>query len=212
VKQTKIIPKEPLPSIWSPYDSDSSLDPDTLLPKYMELQTQLYHLQPEIFDAPKKGKKSVGASTEIDTNNPQVAKIRRKISSIKNDVLFDRIEAEYRWKEKLDDLRREAAFFRENPPNVQSSPEEPEIKDQPGEKGTEPKTEVPPIDDEETTDFLGDMFQAEEPVLETGVILEELNKAAITLRDFGKWTGLSPRRVLEDTCKARYGKVIHGCG
>ncbi|KAF7595064.1 hypothetical protein BBP40_007467 [Aspergillus hancockii] len=203
VKQAIITPKEPLPSTSSPYDSDSSLDPDILLPKYMELQTQLYNLQPEIFDKPRKGKKSVRDNTEIDTNSPKVAKIRRKISSIENDVLFDRIEAEYRWKEKLDDLRKEAAFIRENLPDVQTPSEEPQIEDQPGEKGIEPTTEVPPIDDEETADLLGDMFQAEEPVLETGVILEELNKATITLRDFGKWTGLSPRRVLEDTCKAR---------
>ncbi|KAB8231720.1 putative ATP dependent RNA helicase [Aspergillus alliaceus] len=201
VKKTKNPPKELHPSISSPYDSDSSLDPDTLLPKYLELQTQLYNLQPEAFDKPKKGKRSAHGSVEMDTNEHQVAKIRRKIAGIENDVLFDRIEAEYRWKEKLDDLRKEAAFLRQN--NEQAPSEEPENKEQSEEKGAEAKMEIGPIDYEETTDLLGNMFQAEEPVLETGVILEELNKAAIQIRDFGKWTGLSPRRVLEDTCKAR---------
>ncbi|QMW35554.1 hypothetical protein G4B84_011045 [Aspergillus flavus NRRL3357] len=202
-KQTKSPSNEPLPPVSSPYDSDSSLDPDTLLPKYMELQTQLYNLQPEIFDKPKKGKKPARENIALDTNEPRVAKIRRKIANIENDVLFDRTEAEYRWKEKLDDLRKEAAFFRQNPPTKKTSLDEPGAKDQPEEKVAEPSSDVQPVDDEEIADLLGDMFQAEEPALETGVILEELSKAAITIRDFGKWTGLSPRRVLEDTCKAR---------
>ncbi|KAE8349994.1 P-loop containing nucleoside triphosphate hydrolase protein [Aspergillus coremiiformis] len=202
-KQKKNPSKEALPPISSPYDSDSSLDPDILLPKYLELQTRLYHLQPEIFDKPKKGKKSVRGTIELDTNEPQVAKIRRKIAGIENDVLFDRPEAEYRWKEKLDDLRKEAAFLRQNPVNKHPHLEEPESKGRSEVKGAETKMEVPSIDDEETADLLGGMFQAEEPVLETGVVLQELNKAAIKIRDFGKWTGLSPRRVLEDTCKAR---------
>ncbi|GAB1199842.1 hypothetical protein APSETT444_009201 [Aspergillus pseudonomiae] len=200
VKQAKRPSKEPLPPISSPYDSDSSLDPDTLLPKYLELQTQLYNLQPEIFDKPKKGKKPARENIGLDSNEPRVAKIRRKITGIENDVLFDRTEAEYRWKEKLDDLRKEAAFFRQNQPTEQTSLDEPGTKDQPEEKVAEVK---PDVDDEEIAGLLGDMFQAEEPALETGVILEELNKAAITIRDFGKWTGLSPRRVLEETCKAR---------
>ncbi|KAE8145083.1 P-loop containing nucleoside triphosphate hydrolase protein [Aspergillus avenaceus] len=201
-KQSKSPSTESPPFTPTPYDSDSSLDPDTLLPKYLELQGQLYNIRPDIFDKPKKGKKLVRESTESDANDPQITKLRRKIAGIENDVLFDRKEAEHYWKEKLDDLRKEAAFLRQNPPNGHTS-EELEDKDQSAEKDTDNRTDFQPVDDEETADLLGDMFQAEEPVLETGIILEELNKAAINVRDFGKWTGLSPRKVLEDTCKAR---------
>ncbi|KAG2411771.1 hypothetical protein HFD88_009327 [Aspergillus terreus] len=198
-KQAKSTVKADLPPASSPYDSDSSLDPDTLLPKYLELQTRLYNLQPEIFDKPKKGKKSgrektAGASAE----DPQVASLQRKIASVENDVLFDKAEAECRWREKLDDLRKEAAFLRQSQPK--DKPEQDDTKEA-GEK--EPENNVPLMDEDETADLLGDMFQAEEPTLESGVILEELNKAVLNMRDFGKWTGLNPRRVLEETCKAR---------
>jgi ATP-dependent RNA helicase DHX29 len=176
------------------------LDPDTLLPKYLELQTRLYNLQPEIFDKPKKGKKSGREKTaSASAEDPQVASLQRKIASIENDVLFDKAEAEYRWREKLDDLRKEAAFLRQSQPK--DKPEQDDTKEA-GEK--EPENSVPLMDEDETADLLGDMFQAEEPTLESGVILEELNKAVLNMRDFGKWTGLSPRRVLEETCKARY--------
>ncbi|KAL4779326.1 P-loop containing nucleoside triphosphate hydrolase protein [Aspergillus varians] len=183
-----------------PYDSDSSLDPDTLVPKYLDLQTRLYNLRPEIYDKPKKGKKGqlAGATAE----DPQALKLQRKISSIENDVLFDRKEAEYFWREKLDELRKETAIFR----RVEAKTE----KEQVDEKESEPEA-VPALADDEAGNLLGDMFQAEEPTLELGVITEELNKASITVRDFGKWTGLSPRRVLEEACKARDSgcKVIY---
>ncbi|RDW90863.1 putative ATP dependent RNA helicase [Aspergillus mulundensis] len=173
-----------------PYDSDSSLDPDTLVPKYLDLQTRLYNLRPEIYDKPKKGKKAQPAGA---TDDPQALRLQRKISSIENDVLFDRKEAEYLWRDKLDELRKEAAIFRRAEVNTE--------KEQVEKK--EPGPDTSPVVDDEVEYLLGDMFQDQEPSLELGVITEELNKASIATRDFGKWTGLSPRRVLEESCKAR---------
>ncbi|PKY05296.1 hypothetical protein P168DRAFT_148654 [Aspergillus campestris IBT 28561] len=195
--------KLPLPS--DPYESDVSLDPDTLLPKYLELQTRLYNLRPEVFDKPKKGKKGASGSLGAGADGPQIASIQRQIASILNDVLFDRAEAEYRWQEKLDDLRKEASFLRRSAPEAKNTPKETETNEQKEEKAIEPGNASPAAEDNEAAgDLLGDMFQGEEePVLELGVITEELNNAAVTSRDFGKWTGLSPRRVLEETCKAR---------
>ncbi|KAF9886137.1 hypothetical protein FE257_011962 [Aspergillus nanangensis] len=199
-KQAKGIVKENLPPASDPYESDSSLDPDTLLPKFLELQMRLYSLRPEVFDKPKKGKKGgPQKKTENSADDTQVIKIQRKIASIENDVLFDKAEAEYWWKEKLDDLRREAAFIRQT--QLEEKPENGEPK-RALEQPQIDKNAVPPIDDD-SANLLGDMFQAEEPTLETGVILEELSKVVLNLRDFGKWTGLNPRRVLEETCKAR---------
>ncbi|GIJ98894.1 hypothetical protein Aspvir_001016 [Aspergillus viridinutans] len=188
----------------SPYDSDSSLDPDTLLPKFLELQTKLYDLRPELFDQPKKGKKSSREQANATTEDHQVARLQRKLASIENDVLFDRDEAEYRWREKLDDLRREAAFSRRVARDEGNcAPVEPEVR-KPDETSTEAESSAGLMDDGgDTADLLGDMFETEEPILETGIITAELKKASITMRDFGKWTGLSPRRVLEETCKSR---------
>ncbi|KAL2872276.1 putative ATP dependent RNA helicase [Aspergillus lucknowensis] len=189
-QKAKPVFKEPTPQA-DPYDSDSSLDPDTLVPKYLDLQTRLYNLRPEIFDKPKKGKKGRDPSGGAD--DPQVFKLQRKISAIENDVLFDRKEAEYFWREKLDDLRKEAAIFRRAETSIEKGPVE----------KTDPESDTAAKLDDGEYDLLGDMFQTEEPALEQGVITEELNKASIITRDFGKWTGLSPRRVLEEACKAR---------
>ncbi|KAL4962628.1 putative ATP dependent RNA helicase [Aspergillus stella-maris] len=199
-QKPKPVVKETIPQP-DPYESDSSLDPDTLVPKYLDLQTRLYNLQPEVYDKPKKGKKSQSAAT---VDNPQALKLQRKIASIENDVLFDRKEADYLWREKLDELRKEAAIFR----RVEASAE----KEQAEKKEPEPQPVPEPLPGLEDVDLLGDMFQDnEEPTLELGVITEELNKASIAVRDFGKWTGLSPRRVLEEACKARDSgcKVIY---
>ncbi|OJJ67465.1 hypothetical protein ASPBRDRAFT_136048 [Aspergillus brasiliensis CBS 101740] len=203
VKKPKSPVKEPSPVPQSsPYDSDSSLDPDTLIPKYLDLQTRLYGLRPELFDQPKKGKKGGRKPAEAE-QDPQIARLQRKITSIENDVLFDRHEAEYKWREKLDDLRKEAAFVRRSQPEENHVSEEAENAEQTEGAKAEPENGAQPLDNEEATDLLGDMFQDDEPVLELGVITEELKKASVKMRDFGKWTGLSPRRVLEETCKAR---------
>lgn len=171
-------------------DSDTSLEPDTLVVKFVELQTQLYEIQPDLFDRPKKGKSKTEAA------EPRAARIQRKIASIENDVLFERQEAEYQWKEKLEHLRKEAAFMRQKP--REESPAETE------EPPSDAKDEQDALAAEDDTELFGDMFEREEPTLEVGVITEELNAAAMTHRDFGKWTGLSPRRILEETCKSRY--------
>ncbi|OJJ31738.1 hypothetical protein ASPWEDRAFT_118185 [Aspergillus wentii DTO 134E9] len=190
----------------SPYDSDSSIDPDTLVPKFLELQTRLYGLRPEVFDKPKKGKKTGRENTESSPDDSQVIRIQRKISNIENDVLFDRQEAEYLWREKLDDLRKEAAFSRRIEREEEKLPsEDTPNQDVPEEAKETSESTVLSTEDtnEDNADLLGDMFQAEEPVLEVGIITEELKNAAMEIRDFGKWTGLNPRRVLEETCKAK---------
>ena len=177
-----------------------------MVPKYLDLQTKLYSLCPDLYDKPKKGKKSGRDNKDNGFNDPQAAKIQRKISGIEKDVLFDWEEAEYKWREKLEDLRKEASFFRrtqreeEKPPPVEDQEQPEEIKPEP-----ELESDVlAAAGDNENADLLGDMFGAEEPELESGVILEELSKATMYVRDFGKFSGLSPRRVLEETCKSRY--------
>lgn len=190
----------PSPPSLDPYDTDSSLDPDTLVPKFVELQTRLYEIQPDLFDRPKKGNKPRAGPQSGD---PRIARIQRKIGSIESDVLFERLEAESQWREKLDGLRKETAFMRQESRADERTPEQTESREPPTEIEADPGS-APPVEDEEQGDLFGDMFEREEPALEVGVITEELNAAAMTHRDFGKWTGLSPRRILEETCKSRY--------
>ena len=202
------------------------------MPEYVELQTKLYSIAPELFDRPKaKARPSSSLSEEED---PQVLKIQRKIAKIEADVLFDRQEAESLWEEKLIQLRREGAIFghpavREKKKKKEEEEEEAseqrdesekrDISDSQSNAGDDDarldnKQDNAPTDtttdngDDNADLMLGDMFdETETPILdavrEAGLENREPENSPITLRDFGKWTGLSPRRVLEEACKAR---------
>lgn len=187
---------------FDPDDSDDSLDPDNLIPEFLSLRSQLYNLRPDYFDQPKKGKKTERGKGTGHDSDPQIAKIKYKLSKIENDVLFDREEAEDRWMDILIELKREAAFVRK----TESESENITLQHV---KETEDKTTkqeladvMSPLAEEENADIFGDMFSTEASATELTAQVEPA-PANLQIRDFGKWTGLSPRRVLEDACKAR---------
>ncbi|KAJ5366628.1 Helicase C-terminal [Penicillium brevicompactum] len=186
------------------YDSDSSVDPDDMVPEWLDLQVRLYSLEPDLFDRPGKGKKGRGANASADplSADPESTKIQRKIAKIERDVLFERREAEYLWEQKLDELRKDATFIRR--------PVDRKKKSAPTAEEAQPKPEIAEeidpslLEIEGMEDALGGMFEAEPEEQESilGLPAPE-TQASFTLRDFGKSTGLSPRRVLEETCKSR---------
>jgi hypothetical protein len=182
------------------YDSDSSVDPDIMVPEWLELQTQLYSLEPDLFDRAGKGKKGRSGAGNL-SNDPEASKLQRKIAKIERDVLFERREAEYIWEQKLDELRKDASFLRRPVDRKKKSPTDAEDQPKP-EIDEELDPALLAIDGME--DALGDLFQGEAE--DSGSILDislPETQASFTLRDFGKSTGLSPRRVLEETCKSR---------
>ena len=187
------------------YDSDSSVDPDDMVPEWLELQTRLYSLEPDLFDRPAKGKKGRGAANTAE--DPEAAKVQRKIAKIERDVLFEHREAEYIWEQKLDELRKDATFMRR--------PVDMKKKNAPIEEETQPKPEfteeIDPslLEIDGMEDALGDMFKAdtEEPGSILGLPTPE-DQSTFTMRDFGKSTGLTPRRVLEETCKSRDSSCV----
>lgn len=170
-----------------------------MTPDYLRLQTELYKLRPEIFDRPRRR----GRITQtLDRDEPpEVIRLQRKLAKIEQDVLFDKDEAELRWREKLDQLRKDAAFLRQEdvPSSIATKADAaPEVESSP-----KPSLSPSPGSVEEDGDLLGDMFDAELALPEFASATQTTD-SPMTLRDFGKWTGLSPRRVLEETCKSRY--------
>lgn len=169
-----------------------------MIPEWLDLQTRLYSLDPDLFDRPRKGKKGRGADTADD---PESAKVQRKIAKIERDVLFERLEAEHLWEQKLDDLRKDATFMRR--------PVDKKKKSAPTEE-TQPKSEITEeidpslLDIEGMEESLSGMFgvNTEEQDSVLGLPAPEV-QASFTVRDFGKSVGLTPRRVLEETCKSR---------
>lgn len=170
-----------------------------MVTEWLDLQTRLYGLQPDLFDRPGKGKKARGPTTEL-SGDPTIARLQRKTAKIERDVLFEAQEAEFMWRSKLNELRKDATFIQR--------PTEPRKKIQPpvdtAKESGEATTDGDSLDaDDDAAGLLGGMFEADPndesilglppPVIET----------KFTIRDFGKTSGLSPRRVLEESCRAR---------
>lgn len=186
-----------------PDESDSSIDPDSLVSEFIDLQTRLYTLKPEIFDRPKGGKKP---SQPDPSKESKIQKIQRKISKVENDVLYDPRETEPLWRERLEQLRKEAVYTRHIArESAARPPPEPEKQEQSEEQKAEEANDkliADIIGEDDNADILGDMFQTEERLFDqppdTAVV-----DSTKTIRDFGTWAGLSPRRILEEACRAK---------
>lgn len=182
----------------------------------MSLQSRVYKQQPELFEHGKKQRKKAPEKKAEDSLNPEVAKLRRKMAKIEADVLFDRAEAEQAWNERLEGLRIEMAEEREhreahktNDSQKAKAPIEGESEQSQEEKTAEPAETQDPSEENEEGDLFGDIFSSnQEPLFpESAQVSEDKNSTSI-IRDFGKWSGLSPRRILEETCRARFALIF----
>lgn len=195
-------------------DAESDMDPATMTDKYIELQTQLYDLQPELGTAGAQGLvngKSRSRSIPAKHVQPQVARLLRRLEHLKADILFDRYDAEQKWTEKHNQLAKAAAERRrlhldEKPRSDTKSPSD--LDNVISATGTVEK----PSDqsaDEDGVEALGDFFSGLPDYSNNGEDgvpnrdIEGSSHRPMTVRDFGKWNGVNPRRTFEETCKAR---------
>jgi ATP-dependent RNA helicase DHX29 len=96
-------------------DYESDIDPDDLLPAYIECRTKLFNLQQS---KPRTGhsrglsrnwnKSLDGNQSEADAESRLLGKIKR----IEDDVLFDQYAADVEWHTKRVQLERDAALRR----------------------------------------------------------------------------------------------------
>jgi ATP-dependent RNA helicase DHX29 len=139
-----------------------------------------------------------------------------QLQRLASDALFDELEAETLWPVRRNEIAQMKATQRleqSATPNMtvrQSSigpASDPKVS-------KEMKPEAPPEADDasvqdEDSALLGDMFSA---VPDDTAPANEANGTtaeSITLRNFGKQSGLSPRRVLEETVRARFVTTSH---
>lgn len=210
------LPPTPLDSTSD--DSDVSDDPQSLVPRYITLNSRLYGIQPSLFEGSRRNaKKSAFAEETNAESDREVHKLRQKLAKIENDVLFDRQQAEANWQEKLSELRSTTA---------ESS------RQKLGEKATETENsaekedqvDMPPgaplqgdlLANEEGDDgddgdgILGSIFGLEpDNSASESVKLPVDANITTKLRDFGKSAGTSPRRVLEEACRARFDALAY---
>ena len=197
-------------SLTSASDLDSDAEPEDLVKNYLQLQLRLHEINPELTEVDDrrqrrgKGKNPILDGNMDSTRKRKIGRLSARINKIKSDLLFDEDKANHKWAEIRLDLVQEAAerkrldIRNEGPqpkatPTMQSNAKLAELND----------------DDHDTDGMLGGFFSslpdtATDPVTGLSVMSmtgQEGNN--VEIRDFGKWTGMSPRRVLEEACKAR---------
>lgn len=198
------------------YDSD--IDPDDLLPVYLESKAKLFHLQPVVAKGtPSKsnGRKDPKGNGKQPAEDLVTAKILRKIQRIEDDILFDKYLADQKWEVQRIQLEKEAAARRNAAGAATSKSDGQELElmdDSDDEISREAAAIGAAMLEEDGSDddaALADLF-ASLPVNEidpltgkSSTVINGLNGVKITIRDFGKWTGVNPTRVLEEACRAR---------
>ena len=189
-------------------DSDEDLDPDQLINHYLSLKSRLYELDPNL-DLPiakhTKSKSRTG-SKELNTPSAAVREILQKLRRIQSDVLFDLVEAEGRWMETWKLLARQAAQRRRygignEIPKLGSS------------EGLSPaaivpsRNSIPGEKENSVEEAVGNFFSSlpHTSADTNGIcsIKDVTSDTNLIVRDFGEFTGISPRRVFEEACRAR---------
>ena len=189
-------------------DSGSDLEPEEMIHKYVALQTRLFWIDPGNPNKPhKKGDQMVPVSPISRKSLAKKASIERKLSKIRSDILFDQVEAEQEWTSIRAQLLKETAERRrwhvKEEVSGERISERPVLEKDP--VSDSPRSENIDLDD----DMLGELFSslnnAEVVPSKATPHLTSTNTTGDSIKtiDFGSWSGGSPRRVLEDTCKAK---------
>ncbi|CAO2654388.1 Nn.00g111210.m01.CDS01 [Neocucurbitaria sp. VM-36] len=215
-------PGVPTSSILTPADSetsdvhvsdlDSDLELDDLIPAYLRIKSKLYEIDPQLIEAGSRkqtrGSKSKNPAT-MPNQSPAVRKLLSQLQKLTSDALFDEYEAEAQWPARRNQLAQSLAEKRLQK-ETQHAPTEQrqDVPDVPIES-TELKLDVAantpdPVGSEDETDLLGDMFSAIPDQGETKQAAPtDINTENVVLRDFGKASGITPRKVLEEAVRSR---------
>lgn len=192
-------------------DLDSDIELDDLLPTYLKIKGKLYEIDPILVETTRKhakGARSKKMAPSQMSHSPAVRKLLSQLQQITSDALFDEREAEAQWPAKRNQIAQDLATKRQ-------SKESPPVEQNGGgqlQGPSKPPSAAPSISDstadteksEDEADLLGGMFTAVPSEPSVGVT--EGDGAAsenITLRDFGKSSGLTPRRLLEEAVRSR---------
>ncbi|KAI1761964.1 P-loop containing nucleoside triphosphate hydrolase protein [Hypoxylon sp. FL1150] len=204
------------------------IEPDELVPAYLDTKAKLFQLQRPKQDA-KRGNKSAKSrasngtkqsGSELTGDDLEEAKLLAKIEKIEQDVLFDKFAAEQKW--RADRIELEKEFAAKKKLEAEALAEAEEAKEQNGtaqdaqsdddevtKEAQRIAAEILEQDNSDDDQALSDLF-ASLPTQETdaitgktSTIINGADGIKITIRDFGKWTGVSPTRALEEACRSR---------
>ena len=131
-------------------------------------------------------------------------------------MLFDRYEAEQQWKVQRVDLERQLAAAKQE--RQDQAVEKPTTEEEPVSE----KTDDGDVNDEaeriaaeilaevnDEEDDIGGLFaslpqnEVDASTGESRTVVNSADGNQVVIRDFGKSTGVSPRRALEEACRSR---------
>ncbi|KAL8858696.1 MAG: hypothetical protein Q9178_004784 [Gyalolechia marmorata] len=200
------------------HDTESDTDPETMTKTYVALQTQLYSLQPDLQveerQAPANAP-AVSRNAPQKRFQPQIARLLQRLERLKADILFDRQEAEQLWIETRNKLAQAAAERKRLHLQSESRPVHDRADGQSvtGKSTSQPKEASEGSGEEEDggVEAFGEFFSGL-PGLTASDSNDRITSDAsgkgpdsrgVTIKDFGKWGGVSPRRTFEEACKSR---------
>ncbi|KAM5376829.1 hypothetical protein ACJZ2D_005316 [Fusarium nematophilum] len=187
---------------------DSDIEPDELVPKYLEAKAKLLEFE-----------RGLNQLDKSQTANPDeelaVAKLEAKIRKIESDVLFDTFEAQQRWKTDRINLEKQFATAKkelQTQAETAVTPEEPALEettsDDVNDEAERVAAEILAEADDEDDD-IGGLFESlpqnevDATTGESRTVMNSADGGKIVIRDFGKWSGVNPRRALEEACRSR---------
>ena len=186
-----------------PGDStDDDNDPEGLMSSYIDTKLRLLKLEPE-FQSDESS--TMDSNGEKGLKPSQVSRLRRKVETIERDILFDQDQANAQLNETLNQIRADISRRRAERRARRPFPEANPRAASPQETTEGSQAVLDAVEAEEAVEGLfGEMFTpaANFKTMDDQKAQDE-DDGSMLLLDFGKWTGVSPRRVLEDTCKTR---------
>jgi ATP-dependent RNA helicase DHX29 len=183
-------------------DIDSDAEPDQLVNTYLSTKSRLFKINPHlVIESSTKKTKIPSPSRATISTSSSVRKLQEKLRRLEADALFDHQVAKIKWEMEKVSISREQGMFpkKASTANIlvkSDGSRSGEEHNHSSSADTEGSSEV---EDEE---ILGAMFSAPEDVVEVKSE-DSTSTRSVTLKDFGKITGFTPRRLLEDICRAR---------
>ena len=192
-------------------DDIDDLEPHQMLDSYIKLMSKLHKRQPALTEIATLLKRKGNAKQKAASVKPDAASTRilQKVRKIESDILFDNEAAQDAWRDVRVRLLRDAAdrkklgIGHEEPP-LEGGSQSSQALPGAGSQGQGEQAD----DAMDLGDFFGSLPE-EQVDNDTGNRAMTVNSGgvSITIRDFGKWVGVNPRRTLEETCRARESSV-----
>jgi ATP-dependent RNA helicase DHX29 len=196
-------------------DFESDEEPEDLVSFYLSIKERLYKHRPEIVESSgikgKKGKSEMNFTlpSPLKTNE---RRLQMKMKTIESDMLFDKHEAEQRWSLRRIQLMQEAASARASASSTTDDMSTARSDTKPtthGEADEDSASISSPAGSTMGDDvMLGDMLVSAEDTATAESAAESTTESSVKIRDMGKMTGLSAKRILEDACRGRDGRAV----